>query len=77
MLKGENMIRSRWIAIVGAVVLCIGLVGAVVLCIGLPTTSAKSDPNTKIAVSLFPARGFSTRVLTAIAAGEGPSGFSL
>ncbi len=32
----------------------------------------ESHPNTKIAVSLFPARGFSTRVLTAIAAGEGP-----
>ncbi|MFQ5420926.1 MAG: ABC transporter substrate-binding protein, partial [Anaerolineae bacterium] len=32
----------------------------------------ESHPNTKIAVSLFPSRGFSNRVLTAIAAGEGP-----
>ena len=32
----------------------------------------ESHPNTKVAVSLFPSRGFSNRVLTAIAAGEGP-----
>ena len=32
----------------------------------------ESHPNTKIAVSLFPSRGFANRVLTAIAAGEGP-----
>ncbi len=32
----------------------------------------ESHPNTKIAVSLFPSRGFSNRVLTAIAANEGP-----
>lgn len=29
-------------------------------------------PNTKVAVALFPSRGFATRVLTAIAAGQGP-----
>ncbi|MDX1416152.1 MAG: sugar ABC transporter substrate-binding protein [Candidatus Promineifilaceae bacterium] len=32
----------------------------------------ESHPNTSIAVSLFPSRGFANRVLTAIAAGEGP-----
>jgi multiple sugar transport system substrate-binding protein len=32
----------------------------------------ETHPNTKVAVSLFPSRGFSNRVLTAIAAGEGP-----
>ena len=32
----------------------------------------ETHPNTKIAVSLFPSRGFANRVLTAIAAGEGP-----
>jgi multiple sugar transport system substrate-binding protein len=32
----------------------------------------EANPNTKVAVSLFPSRGFSNRVLTAIAAGEGP-----
>jgi multiple sugar transport system substrate-binding protein len=31
-----------------------------------------SHPNTKVAVSLFPSRAFATRVLTAIAAGQGP-----
>ncbi len=35
----------------------------------------EENPNTKIAVSLFPSRGFSNRVLTAIAAGEGPDVF--
>jgi hypothetical protein len=38
MLKGENMIRSRWIAIVWAVVLFLGL----------PAACRKSAPNTKI-----------------------------
>ncbi|MBI9048907.1 MAG: sugar ABC transporter substrate-binding protein [Anaerolineaceae bacterium] len=32
----------------------------------------ETHPNTKVAVSLFPSRGFATRVLTAIAAGQGP-----
>ena len=32
----------------------------------------ESHPNTAVAVSLFPSRAFATRVLTAIAAGEGP-----
>jgi multiple sugar transport system substrate-binding protein len=32
----------------------------------------ETHPNTKVAVALFPSRGFSTRVLTAIAAGQGP-----
>ena len=32
----------------------------------------ETHPNTKIAVSLFPSRGFSKRVLTAIAANQGP-----
>lgn len=32
----------------------------------------ESHPNTKVAVSLFPSRGFNDRVLTAIAAGQGP-----
>ena len=32
----------------------------------------ESHPNTKVAVSLFPSGGFGDRVLTAIAAGEGP-----
>lgn len=32
----------------------------------------EAHPNTKVAVSLFPSRGFATRVLTAIAAGIGP-----
>ena len=32
----------------------------------------ETHPNTKIAVSLFPSRGFATRVLTALTAGEGP-----
>lgn len=32
----------------------------------------EAHPNTRVAVSLFPSRGFATRVLTAIAAGEGP-----
>lgn len=32
----------------------------------------ESHPNIKVAVSLFPSRGFSDRVLTAIAGGEGP-----
>lgn len=32
----------------------------------------ENNPNTKVAVSLFPSRGFANRVLTAIAAGEGP-----
>ncbi len=35
----------------------------------------EEHPNTKIAVALFPSRGFSNRVLTAIAAGEGPDVF--
>lgn len=30
------------------------------------------NPNIRIAVSLFPSRGFATRVLTALAAGQGP-----
>ncbi len=32
----------------------------------------ETHPNTQVAVSLFPSRGFATRVLTAIAAGQGP-----
>lgn len=32
----------------------------------------ETHPNTKIAVSLFPSKGFSTRVLTAISANQGP-----
>lgn len=35
----------------------------------------ETHPNTQIAVSLFPSRGFANRVLTAIAAGEGPDIF--
>ena len=32
----------------------------------------ESHPNTKIAVALFPSKGFSTRILTSVAAGEAP-----
>jgi multiple sugar transport system substrate-binding protein len=32
----------------------------------------EAHPNTKVAVSIFPSRGFSSRVFTAIAAGQGP-----
>jgi multiple sugar transport system substrate-binding protein len=32
----------------------------------------EANPNTKVAVSIFPSRGFGTRVLTAIGAGTGP-----
>ncbi|MGH2541979.1 MAG: extracellular solute-binding protein, partial [Ardenticatenaceae bacterium] len=35
----------------------------------------ESHPNTQVAVSLFPSRGFGDRVLTAIAAGQGPDLF--
>lgn len=35
----------------------------------------ETHPNTKIAVSLFPSRGFGDRVLTAVAAGQGPDIF--
>ncbi len=35
-------------------------------------TFEETHPNTKVAVALFPSRGFSTRVLTAISAGQGP-----
>jgi multiple sugar transport system substrate-binding protein len=31
-----------------------------------------AHPNTKVAVSMFPSKGFGTRVMTAIAAGQGP-----
>ena len=31
-----------------------------------------ANPGTQVAISLYPSRGFATRVLTAIAAGEGP-----
>lgn len=38
----------------------------------LARTFEEQHPNIRIALSLFPSRGFDTRVLTAIAAGEGP-----
>ncbi|MBN1964572.1 MAG: sugar ABC transporter substrate-binding protein [Anaerolineae bacterium] len=38
----------------------------------LARTFEDSHPNIRVAVSLFPSRGFATRVATAIAAGQGP-----
>jgi len=41
----------------------------------LARTFEESHPNIRVALSLYPSRGFATRVLTAIAAGEGPDVF--
>ena len=41
----------------------------------LARTFEASHPNIRVALSLYPSRGFATRVLTAIAAGEGPDVF--
>ena len=41
----------------------------------LARTFEESHPNIRVALALYPSRGFATRVLTAIAAGEGPDVF--
>ena len=41
----------------------------------LARTFEASHPNIQVALSLYPSRGFATRVVTAIAAGEGPDVF--
>lgn len=41
----------------------------------LARTFEESHPNIRVALSLYPSRGFATRVLTAIAADEGPDVF--
>lgn len=41
----------------------------------LARTFEESHPNIRVALSMYPSRAFATRVLTAIAAGEGPDVF--
>lgn len=41
----------------------------------LARTFEESHPNIRVALSLYPSRGFATRIVTAVAAGEGPDVF--